>query len=262
LAVIVSLGGFASLAVVSATAAQAATTTTVTPADTLCPAGTKIPAGTKNPLVYCQYYCPSGTLVSQYSTASGTVNIGEYCESSSGSSSTSTSTTVSSAGTTVLPQGPPTEFDAVLWGTKFKLVPLTSFGQAIKGKFPTGYILNSVTPKGPDLKFHIKSGINGAPLLKSLTLKLPKGLSFTKQELTLAVNGPERFVNSNTLRLVFRGGGVASFLVYLKKHSMLETLALRNALSSGKIKKLTFGLTVTDVSGRSTALSFSVPPNS
>jgi hypothetical protein len=230
LAVVVALGGFASLAALTVTTAQASTAhaTTTTPADKLCSPGT-------TNTTYCAYYCPSGTLV------------GQYCEDIATPAITTN---------TVLPQGPPTEFDAVFWGAKFKL---SFLGELIHGRIVTG---PTVTKKGPALKFHVKAGINGAPNLRSLTLTLPAGLTFTKQFLTLAVDGPIRTLTSHTMKLTFRGAGVTSFLVYLKKHSMLESSKLRNELASGKLKTVPFGLSVTDVAGTTTRLSFSVPPSS
>ena len=61
------------------------------------------------------------------------------------------------------------------------------------------------------------------------------------------------------MTLTFRQG-IGSVLVYLKNHSMLETPKLRLELATGKIKTLTFHVSVTDEAGKTTALAFSVPP--
>jgi len=203
----------------------------------------------------CAYYCPSGTLVTSYTSSTGTVYSGEYCE---------VAALVGPA--QALAPGLPTEYGAKFWGAKLKLnkkvslflsrvLPVTScvYSKVFKTKC-------AVTNKGPALKFHVQAGINNGSYLKSLTLTLPKGLTFTPQEITVAVDGPNRTLTKNTLTLRFRGGGVKSFLVYLKKRSMLETTLLRQELASGRMKKVHFGLTVTTEAGVTTTLSFSTPP--
>lgn len=226
LAVAVALAGFGAAAAIPMSAGAAPTGTA--PSE-LCPAGVKN-------IAYCTDYCPQGTLV------------GAYCETvttpTTGTTTTTTTTTTGTTaggstpgGTTVLPQGPPTVFDWVMWGSKNKIY------------------------RGPALKFHVKSGINGAPYLKTMVLQLPSGLSFITKgaKAGISVGGHALKTTKNTMTVTLRSA-LPNLYVYVKNHVMVETSKLRHELTSGKIKTLTFHVTVTDANGLATDLAFSVKP--
>jgi hypothetical protein len=206
LAVVVALAGFGAAAAIPMSAGAASTGTAPS---LLCPAGV-------TDIAYCTDYCPQGTLV------------GAYCE---------TVSTPSNTGGTVLPQGPPTVFDWIMWGSKNKIY------------------------RGPALKFHVRSGINGAPYLKKMVVHLPSGLSFITKGATagISVGGHALKANKTSMTVTLRSA-LPSLYVYVKNHVMLESNKLRHELISGKIKTLTFHVTVTDANGLATNLTFSVKP--
>lgn len=212
LAVVVALAGFGAAAAIPMTAGAASTGTTPSK---LCPAGV-------TNVAYCTNYCPQGTLV------------GAYCETVT---TTTTGTVTTAGGGTVLPQGPPTVFDWIMWGSKNKIY------------------------RGPALKFHIKSGINGAPYLKTMVLHLPSGLTFSTKHAKAGISvGGHALKASKTSATVTLRTALPNLYVYVKNHVMLESSKLRRELISGKVKTLTFHVTVTNANGLATNLAFSVKP--
>jgi hypothetical protein len=205
LAVVVALAGFGAAAAIPMSAGAASTGTA--PSEICAPGVTNV--------AYCTAYCPSGTLV------------GAYCE------------TVSTPGITpavVLPQGPPTVFDWIMWGSKHKI------------------------HRGPALKFHVKSGINGAPDLKLMVVHLPSGLTFTSKAIDDISVGGHALKTTKTSMTVTLRTALPNLYVYIKNHLMIESSKLRSELISGKIKTLIFHVTVTDAKGLATNLTFSVKP--
>jgi hypothetical protein len=214
LAVVVALAGFGAAAAIPMSAGAASTGTTPSK---LCPAGV-------TNVAYCTNYCPQGTLV------------GAYCETVTTPSTTTTGTTTNPGGT-VLPQGPPTVFDWIMWGSKNKIY------------------------RGPALKFHIRSGINGAPYLKKMVLHLPSGLTFNTKGAKAGISvGGHALKASKTSATVTLRTALPNLYVYVKNHVMLESSKLRRELISGKVKTLIFHATVTDAKGLATNLAFSVKP--
>jgi hypothetical protein len=212
LAVVVALAGFGAAAAIPMTAGAASTGTTPSK---LCPAGV-------TNVAYCTNYCPQGTLV------------GAYCETVT---TGTTGTTTTGGGGTVLPQGPPTVFSWIMWGSKNKIY------------------------RGPALKFHIRSGINGAPFLKKMVLHLPSGLTFSTKHAKAGISvGGHALKASKTSATVTLRTALPNLYVYVKNHVMLESSKLRRELISGKVKTLTFHVTVTDAKGLATNLAFSVRP--
>jgi hypothetical protein len=180
------------------------------------------PAGVTN-VAYCTNYCPQGTLV------------GAYCETVTTPTTTTTGTTTTGGGT-VNPQGPPTVFSWIMWGSKNKIY------------------------RGPALKFHIKSGINGAPYLKQLVLHLPSGLTFAKGAIAgISVGGHKLTITRNSMTVNLRTA-LPNLYVYVKNHMMIESSKLRHELITGKIKTLKFNASVTDLKGLVTKLAFTVKP--
>jgi hypothetical protein len=211
LAVVVALAGFGAAAAIPMSAGAASTGTTPSK---LCPAGV-------TNVAYCTNYCPAGTLV------------GAYCETVS---TTTTGTVTTAGGGTVLPQGPPTVFSWIMWGSKNKI------------------------HRGPALKFHVKSGINGAPYLKMMVVHLPAGLTFTPKAIDDISVGGHALKTTKTSMTVDLRTALPSLYVYVKNHLMIESAKLRSELISGKIKTLIFHVTVTDAKGLATNLTFSVKP--
>lgn len=210
-AVVVALAGFGAAAAIPMSAGAASTGTTPSK---LCPAGV-------TNVSYCTNYCPSGTLV------------GAYCETVS---TPTTGTTGTTGSTGVLPQGPPTVFDWIMWGAKQRIY------------------------RGPALKFHLKSGINGAPYLKLMVLHLPSGLTFTRKAIDdISVGGHALKTTRTTMTVILRDA-LPNLYVYIKNHLMLESHKLRSKIIHGKVKTLTFHVTVTDAKGLATNLTFSVKP--
>jgi hypothetical protein len=208
LAVVVALAGFGVAAAIPMSAGAASTGTAPS---LLCPAGV-------TNVAYCTAYCPQGTLV------------GAYCE------TVSTPSTITPAGT-VLPQGPPTVFDWIMWGSKHKI------------------------HRGPALKFHVKSGINGAPDLKAMVVHLPSGLSFVTKGAKAGISvGGHALTTTKTTMTVKLRYALPNLYVYIKNHVMTESSKLRHELIMGKIKTLLFHVTVTDAKGLATNLTFSVKP--
>jgi hypothetical protein len=202
------MAGFGAAAVIPATSSAAGSTGTAP--SLLCPAGA-------TNVAYCTNYCPQGTLV------------GAYCE----TVSTPTTSTVTAA---IAPQGPPTVFSWVMWGSKNKI------------------------HRGPALKFHVKSGINGAPDLKLLVLQLPSGLTFAKGAITgISVGGHKLTITRHSMTVQLRSA-LPNLYIYIKNHMMIESSKLRHELSTGKIKTLTFKASVTDLKGLVTNLAFTVNP--
>jgi hypothetical protein len=221
LAVVVALAGFGAAAAIPMTAGAASTGTTPSK---LCPAGV-------TNIAYCTNYCPQGTLVGAYCECPPGAQVSAYCESGGGG------TTTTGPGGTVLPQGPPTVFDWILWGAKHKIY------------------------RGPALKFHIRSGINGAPFLKKMVLHLPSGLTFSTKHAKAGISvGGHALKASKTSATVTLRTALPNLYVYVKNHVMLESSKLRRELISGKVKTLTFHVTVTDAKGLATNLAFSVRP--
>lgn len=208
LAVVVVLAGFGAAAAIPMSAGAASTGTA--PSE-LCPAGV-------TNIAYCTSYCPQGTLV------------GAYCE------TVSTPSTITPAAGTVLPQGPPTVFSWIMWGSKNKIY------------------------RGPALKFHVKSGINGSPYLKTMVLHLPSGLTFTAKAIDDISVGGHALTTTKTKMTVTLRTALPNLYVYVKNHLMIESKKLRQELISGKIKTLIFHVTVTDANGLATNLAFSVKP--
>jgi hypothetical protein len=177
--------------------------------------------------------CPAGTTNIANCTAycpQGTL-VGAYCE------TVSTPSVTPDTGGTVLPQGPPTVFDWTMWGSKNKIY------------------------RGPALKFHVKSGINGAPYLKKMVLHLPSGLTFITKGAKAGISvGGHALQAGKTSATVTLREALPNLYVYVKNHVMLESKKLRHELISGKIKTLTFHVTVTDAKGLATNLTFDVKP--
>jgi len=211
LAVVVALAGFGAAAAIPMSAGAASTGTTPSK---LCPAGV-------TNVAYCTAYCPQGTLV------------GAYCETVTTIGTTTTTITTAA----VLPQGPPTVFDWIMWGSKNKI------------------------HRGPAVKFHVKSGINGAPYLKTMVVHLPSGLTFVHKNAKagISVGGHALKTTATTMTVSLRTA-LPSLYVYIKNHLMIESSKLRSELISGKIKTLIFHVTVTDAKGLATNLTFSVKP--
>ena len=167
--------------------------------------------------------CPAGTQNIAYCTdfcPKGTL-VGAYCE---------------PPHTHVRPPGRPRVFKVVMWGAKQRVA------------------------RGPALKFHVRRGINFAPFLKKLILRLPPGLTFSlKSHGGISVGDHALRLTRTTMTLDLLEG--APFLyVYIKNHTMIESPHLRHLLEIGKIKRLTFHLTVINVKRRSTNLTFRVVP--
>jgi hypothetical protein len=115
--------------------------------------------------------------------------------------------------------------------------------------------------RGPALKFHVKSGINGAPDLKKMVLHLPSGLTFVTKGVKAGISvGGHALKASKTSMTVTLRSALPTLYVYVKNHVMLESKKLRHELISGKVKTLTFHVTVTDAKGLATNLAFSVKP--
>jgi hypothetical protein len=200
------VAGFGAAAVIPATSSAAGTTGTAP--SLLCSAGV-------TNIAYCTDYCPQGTLV------------GAYCE---------TVSTPAITPAVVLPQGPPTVFSWIMWGSKKKI------------------------HRGPALKFHVKSGINGAPYLQTMVVHLPSGLTFTSKAIDdISVGGHALKTTKTTMTVKLRTA-LPNLYVYIKNHLMIESAKLRSELISGKIKTLIFHVTVTDAKGLATNLTFSVKP--
>jgi hypothetical protein len=215
LAVVVALAGFGAAAAIPMSAGAASTGTA--PSELCAPGVTNV--------AYCTAVCPSGTLV------------GAYCETVTTPVTTTTGTVTTAGGGTVLPQGPPTVFDWIMWGSKNKI------------------------HRGPAVKFHVKSGINGAPYLKTMVVHLPSGLTFVhknaKAGISVGGHALETTTTSMTVNLRY---ALPNLYVYIKNHVMTESSKLRQELISGKIKTLLFHVTVTDAKGLATNLTFSVKP--
>jgi hypothetical protein len=107
---------------------------------------------------------------------------------------------------------------------------------------------------GPALKFKVKRGLSGGGLT-SLTCKLPKGLTFASQaakDAKVSLKGLKTTKTTLSVKL----GSVGSVLIYLKNHSMVESKTLRKEIMAGKVKTLTFNVSVTDAAGTTTKLAF------
>jgi hypothetical protein len=210
LAVVVALAGFGAAAAIPMSAGAASTPTAPSK---LCPAGV-------TNVAYCTNYCPQGTLV------------GAYCE----TVTTTTTGTTTTANGGVLPQGPPTVFSWIMWGSKNHIY------------------------RGPALKFHLRSGINGAPDLKTMVMHLPSGLTFTPKAIDDISVGGHALKTTKTSMTVTLRTPLPNLYVYVKNHLMIESKKLRSELISGKVKTLLFHVTVTDAKGLATNLTFSVKP--
>jgi hypothetical protein len=237
LATIVVLGGVAAVAGMSVTAATASTThakAARTHTAPTCPSGDSgssayctCPSGDSGSTAYCT--CPKGD---SGSTAYCTCPKGDsgstaYCTCPKGDSGASGYCSVS-------PQEPPTVGGWKFWWKKHH----HEFG----------------------LRFRLKKGIDGAPDLKSFVCNLPSGLSFVKlgkhSKLSSHSNAEYVRLSAHSLKIELKKA-VASVTVTMPPGFVVESDAFVASVKH-KVMPLTFTLGVTDTSGHSTQLAFTV----
>ena len=174
--------------------------------------------------------CPSGNSGSSaYCTCpKGNSGSSAYCTCPKGDSG-------ASGYCSILPQGPPTVGN---WKLRWK-------------KHHTEF----------SLSFRLKKGIDGAPDIKSFVCELPSGLSFVKlggKKNSLSSHSEAKYVrlSSRSVKIELKKA-VASITVQMPPGFIVESRAFVASVKH-KVVPLTFKLGVTDTSGRSTQLAFTV----
>lgn len=130
---------------------------------------------------------------------------------------------------TVLPEGPPTVYKTRYRGAK---------------------------RRDPTLWFHVKRGINGAPKLKKVVLRLPKGLKLRdpkKVEVSVKTRRIRR--HHGKLIVVFRHPDRRA-RIYLTRGALRESFHLRLKVQLRVSVRLAFHLVVRDKRGHNTKLVF------
>ena len=114
----------------------------------------------------------------------------------------------------------------------------------------SGKALSGLGKRKATLKFKLAAGNNGAPKLKSFTVKLPKGLSFLKKGLKkgLKVTGGGKYSDklSKGALVVTLKGTAAKLSISITSKAVSVTKALAKSARKGKDKSLTVTITVTD----------------
>jgi hypothetical protein len=120
----------------------------------------------------------------------------------------------------------------------------------------SGASLTGVGKGKATLKFTVVSGINGAPLLKKVTVSLPGGLSFDGKKLKKALSVNHKFtykLSGGKLTITLKSTA-SSVAVSIGSAGIKVGKALAKNVKKHKTKKLTVSTTATDASGKTTRL--------